>query len=247
MTAPGTSESIYAGAASGPRMAGASGAMLVTGLLLAALWLGLATRAEHPAEAALRVFDVLPPAPPPPETIERPSKAHAGDAAPPHRTARPVPIEAPTPIIRMPLPPVVAAPIAAAGPDAEAGAAIDGPGTGAASAGRGFGAGGPGSGTGSGIVAPARHVAGTITNKDYPKQAREAGQGGTVIVTLAIDAAGAVTGCTVARSSGVPALDEATCRLARARFRYTPARDAAGQAVPDLAGWKQVWWIEGKR
>jgi protein TonB len=147
----------------------------------------------------------------------------------------------------LPLPPVVAAPIAAIGPDPEAVAAVDGSGTGAGGAGQGLGAGGTGGGTGLGIVVEARHVSGTITNKDYPKQAREAGQGGTVIVTLAIDAAGAVTGCTVARPSGVPTLDETTCRLARARFRYTPARNAAGRAVPDLAGWKQVWWIEGER
>ncbi len=245
MDAPHRSESIYAGVARGPRLAGAGGALALTGLLFAILWLGLAVRTGTVAGAALHVFDIAPPAPSPPAPIARPSRASAGAAAPPHRIARPVPVEAPAPIVRLPLPPVIAAPIAAAGPDPDAGAASSGPGTGADGTGRGLGAGGSGSGTGAGIVVQARHVSGTITNGDYPKAVRKARRGGTVIVTLAVGADGSVSGCTVARSSGIPALDETTCRLARARFRYTPARDAAGQPVPDLAGWKQVWWIEG--
>ncbi|WP_119037562.1 energy transducer TonB [Hephaestia caeni] len=235
----------YAGAARGSRLAGAGGALAATGLLFAALWIGLAVREHVASDSALRVFDVLLPAVPPPEPMHR-SARPSGDAAPAHRTARPVAIEAPPAIVRVAHVPVIAAPIVAAGADRAAGAADTGAGTGAGGLGRGLGAGGHGAGTGGGAVVRARHVSGTIANTDYPKQARKAGHGGTVVVTLAIDADGSVSGCTVARSSGVAVLDQTTCRLARARFRYTPARDAAGRAVADLAGWQQTWWFAAR-
>ena len=59
-----------------------------------------------------------------------------------------------------------------------------------------------------------------------------------------IGADGRVKQCTVIQSSGHADLDATTCRLIKQRFRYRPARDARGNAVPDVKGWKQTWWLE---
>lgn len=68
---------------------------------------------------------------------------------------------------------------------------------------------------------------------DYPAAALRNNEQGRVAFALAIDANGRVNGCRITRSSGSAALDAATCRIMRARARYTPARDARGIAVPD--------------
>jgi TonB family protein len=60
---------------------------------------------------------------------------------------------------------------------------------------------------------------------DYPPSARDRRQGGRVAVQLSIrDDFGRPVGCDVTESSGVAALDEATCRLLmkNARFRIEP-------------------------
>lgn len=66
---------------------------------------------------------------------------------------------------------------------------------------------------------------------DYPPASIRMGEEGRVSVQLAVDATGAVTGCTVTNSSGHPLLDARTCTLLTLRGRFQPARDAAGQAV----------------
>src|SRR3546814_12084125 len=53
-----TSGAGYASTARGSRLAGAGGALAATGLLLAALWIGLAVREHVAPDSALRVFDV---------------------------------------------------------------------------------------------------------------------------------------------------------------------------------------------
>ena len=59
-----------------------------------------------------------------------------------------------------------------------------------------------------------------VTLKDYPKQALRAGDEGTSLLNLQIDTKGRLTGCTTARSSGSPILDEQACRLYRQRGRF---------------------------
>ena len=68
-----------------------------------------------------------------------------------------------------------------------------------------------------------------------------AGAEGRVSVSVSVGADGGVTGCRVTASSRSAALDEGTCRVLRERARYTPARDAAGQAVADTVA-EQVTW-----
>jgi protein TonB len=106
-------------------------------------------------------------------------------------------------------------------------------------AGSGSGGGSGGGGAGKAIVR-AQLRGGSIVPRDYPRAAN--GSQGTVEARLAVSAAGAVTGCTVSRSSGNAVLDATTCRLIRQRFRFTPARDAQGNPVPSEQGWRQRWW-----
>jgi periplasmic protein TonB len=194
----------------------------------------------------LIVVDLPLPAPPAPEA-EKPGmpqpEAAAAAAAPrakPRPTASPAPVTEPAPS------PV--APAASTGQQSASGAAAQGPGSGAQGAGFGAGAGasGAGQGNGGGTTRP-RWVSGQIDRRDYPADANRAGATGSVTAHFDVGADGRVSGCVVARSSGNAALDRATCRLIEQRFRYQPARNPAGDAVPSVAGWRQDWWLEPPR
>jgi protein TonB len=209
-------------------------------LLLRPMLLPAPTRTE-----SLILVDVPtppPPAPPPapPPELPAPPKPEAA-AAPPAPRKRPRPIAAPTPPVPAPNP-VASAP--ADGTDTSAGAATTGTGTGASGAGAGAGSGGSGPGGG---VTRARWKSGRIDRRDYPPDASRAGIQGSVTVTLDIAPDGRVAGCRIARSSGSPSLDRTTCALIEQRFRFEPARDTAGNAVPGVAGWRQDWWLEPPR
>lgn len=56
----------------------------------------------------------------------------------------------------------------------------------------------------------------------YPDAARRRGEEGTVVLEIAVDAQGNVTGATVATSSGSSALDSAA-RAAASKLKFTPA------------------------
>ena len=72
-----------------------------------------------------------------------------------------------------------------------------------------------------------RYVPLAVTLKDYPKQALRAGDEGITLVSLQIDKSG-LTGCSTARSSGSPVLDEQACRLYLERGRF----DLRGTSEP---------------
>ncbi|MGE5723090.1 MAG: energy transducer TonB [Sphingomonadales bacterium] len=81
---------------------------------------------------------------------------------------------------------------------------------------------------------------------DYPLAARERQESGTVQVRLGVGADGRVTGCDVIASSGSALLDRTTCRVLKARAKFTPARDGNGQPTGDsYTTPKIVWRIEG--
>ena len=164
----------------------------------------------------LQVFTVAPePKPtPPPEKVNKP----AGEAAP--AGPKTVPKVLPSPKVDLAQP----APAATA-----SGTALAGAGSGAGGTGNGSGAGGSGNGTGSGNAAPPQRVAGAVSDRDYPRDAGRAG--GTVGVAFRVRPDGGVDQCRVIGSSGSVRLDALTCALVEQRFRYRPARDAAGQPV----------------
>ena len=90
-------------------------------------------------------------------------------------------------------------------------------------------------------AAPLRPIQSLIMAADYPPAALAARQEGRTSYRLAIGPDGRVTGCVVLGSSGSSALDAATCRLLRARARFTPARDSSGSPTSDNYFGEYAW------
>lgn len=221
-----------------------------------ALISGLRFHLNPEAEPIPKIFDVLPEIPPPPiaepeRPKEKKQKARApkpeGAASPKNLKDMPSPVVAPPPIVPLPVPtPVVAAPIAAQGNRASAGAAdVPGPGTGSGGQGTGRGSGDAGDGTGGGggggdgrgVI----QLSGRITDLDYPDVDIPFGTIKTVYLRFVVAPDGRVPDCKVTRSSGSPAIDKATCRLIKRRFRYDPARDEYGRPVPSIVMGEHRW------
>ena len=250
LTLPLWSREAWPAPAHRDRLRSAIGVAAVHALLGYALVAGLGVTWPIAIAEPLKLFNVAV-EPPPPEIAQPAPQVKAdrpqGAAAPPNLEARPKPIVAPTPRIRLEVAQQIgAAPIAGEGPDASAGASpVAGPGTGAGGAGTGTGSGGAGTGTGSGgIAVRARHIRGRIDDGDYPRTAYRERIAGSVTARLTVATDGRVTRCVVTRSSGHAELDATTCRLIERRFRYEPARNAAGTAVVSEVGWRQSWWLE---
>lgn len=70
---------------------------------------------------------------------------------------------------------------------------------------------------------------GLISADDYPPDAAENEQEGSVVVRVTVDDKGAVSDCEVIRSSGVPSLDTQTCRIVWQRAKFTPGTDKFGR------------------
>jgi len=93
-------------------------------------------------------------------------------------------------------------------------------------------------------AATARGNIGQFFGRDnYPAAAVRAGAEGRVRVSVSVGADGRITDCSVTAGSGNEDLDSATCRIFRRSVRYTPAKDASGQAiasrvVPPAIVWK---------
>jgi TonB family protein len=73
-----------------------------------------------------------------------------------------------------------------------------------------------------------------ISSADYPAEALRQRIEGNVGVELSVSPAGSVSQCRVTRPSGSALLNARTCEIVRARARFVPARDTAGQAVTDV-------------
>jgi protein TonB len=244
----------------------------VVGLIHALIGYALLTGLGYgPADAvpeALKLFNIAePPPPPPPAKPARPDiekkprkakpKNEEGAASPANLRNTPTQIVAPPPEIRLPVPPPIpAAPAAGMGSAMAAGAtSIPGPGTGSGGIGNGLGSGRFGNGTGGGgggggLGSRVRQIAGSINDSDFPDYVR---RGGTVGLRFIVAPTGRVNDCAVTRSSGSRVLDNLTCRLIMARFRYRPARNAEGQAIAATITGEHVWeaapqpadiWIE---
>lgn len=187
---------------------------------------------------SIAAFDVpLPPVPPPPEPTPQAPQPQ-GAAAPPAPKATPRP--RPTPrIVVAPKPAPVAASTGAA---TKSGASPAGTGSGGGGQGFGTGSGGRGNGSGGGLAKRAEKTAGALKIKDFPRSGANDRDGKFIVVRYVVGTDGRVGNCRVVQSSGNAEADAITCRLIEKRFRYRPARDAAGNAVADETGWKQWWW-----
>jgi len=82
-----------------------------------------------------------------------------------------------------------------------------------------------------------------ITTEDYPSAALRQGMQGVVVISAMIGADGKVQSCVVAQSSGSQLLDDTTCRLYTRRARFTPARDADGNATTAQRSDRFRWQI----
>ncbi len=80
---------------------------------------------------------------------------------------------------------------------------------------------------------------------DYPSSAMRADEQGTTRYRVEIGTDGRVARCTVTGSSGSASLDSTSCRVVARRARFTPARDSAGNAIPDLREGEVTWRIGG--
>ena len=234
------------------RSLSALGAALVVGAALIGLTLGLAgpaPKTKSPPALAATFSAAKPPrpkpkAPPTPRPLPRPQPAKSPAAKAPRDAPAIKPDAAPAPAAAAPLviipPSLVAVPVASGH-----GAAGAGQGSGRNVGGTGSGGGG-GAGTGggeanSGVAVRPRQIAGRLHWSDLPPDLRKTRSGGDLTLRYRIGTDGRVSGCTILSSSGRPDFDSATCAHITARFRFRPARDAAGQPVPyimtEVHGW----------
>lgn len=234
------------------RAAAFAGVLLVHVALALAI-LNATGRIDIAAEAqrTLKVFDVTEaePPPPPPPPVEQDTakpKEKEGAASPKNIESKATPVVAPKPRLELPAPPkIVASETPAQGNEATQGASdVRGPGTGAGGTGVGTGSGGSGSGTGgggAGIGTRPRLVSRSLSERDYPSNLRRIWPSGArVLVMFDVQINGRATGCSVYTSSGVPAIDQATCRLVETKLRFAPARDTSGRPRVDKYAYMQA-------
>ncbi|MEO5640637.1 MAG: energy transducer TonB [Sphingomicrobium sp.] len=84
-------------------------------------------------------------------------------------------------------------------------------------------------------------LVGLFSSDDYPNEALQKRETGTVKVRLTIGVDGRISACEVTLSSLSPSLDAATCRVITDRARFEPARDRAGRPVPDSYVQRITW------
>ncbi|WP_235425428.1 energy transducer TonB [Croceibacterium mercuriale] len=216
----------------------------------------LAGRAVEQAEKLVAVFEPVapPPVPPPPPARPVPepavapvSQPNAGASAPPAPRATPRPVMVPTPPVALSRLTLPDPPVSADGPETRSGAVATGDGTGAGGTGSGTGSGsaGQGQGGGGGAVTRPEKIAGNINDaRDYPipPGGREVRRGHYVVVHMIVGVDGRARQCRVVEASPDPAADRRTCQLAEDRFRFRPARNAAGEPVAAAFGWRQDWF-----
>lgn len=190
---------------------------------------GLAYQYVKKAQEKLNTFDVQEPPPPPPDIPPPPP--------PPDQPLQPPPVVSPPPIVRnpnpppvimntVPIPPKVYIPTPIAAPPAPP-APPPAP---------------PAPPRVAENVKPKSNPGSWFSDDDYPPAARRAEAQGRVSVSLTVGASGRVTDCRVTASSGNSDLDDATCRLARSRGRFTPAKDASGNAIESTFPLPGVRW-----
>ena len=90
-------------------------------------------------------------------------------------------------------------------------------------------------------VQPAQLRAGSIGLGDYPASALKLRAEGTTEISILIGLDGRTVQCAVTQLSGNFALDSTSCSLAQRRFRFRPARDAAGNPTFERRTQRVVW------
>jgi protein TonB len=206
-------------------------------------------------EEVVEMFDVTEPPPPPrEETVVEPIPAPQEDApreeeaaaSPENIRSQATPVVAPKPPIALPVPPPM--PVTQTpnrGSERTQGASnVVGPGTGAGGVGTGTGSGGSGSGTGGGgvggIATGPVLISPKLSRRQYPDEVyRYWPRRAAVFIQFRVQLDGRPTDCKINRSSGVPAIDQWTCRLAETHLRFRPATDERGRPTVSWFGYVQ--------
>jgi TonB family protein len=81
------------------------------------------------------------------------------------------------------------------------------------------------------VTKPELNASGFFSFNDYPREALNKGQSGTVGVLIWIESNGRVSSCEIVETSSAPSLDQTTCEMYKRRGRFRSARNAAGTAV----------------
>lgn len=94
---------------------------------------------------------------------------------------------------------------------------------------------------GLGEPRPDNSWASWVTNADYPTASWQKGEEGTVKYTLAVDAEGRPTDCTITESTASSALQAETCRLLLERAQFRPAQKPDGTPKVGVYSDEIVW------
>jgi protein TonB len=188
-----------------------------------ALVTGLAYNVIKQAAEDLKTFDVAE-EPPPPE--EKPPPPEKTDIPPPPQVVAPPPLvrtnQTMSPIVSTPVapPPVITYRPAPPAPPAPPPVKVE-----------------PRSAVGN--------LQGLFRDSDYPSDALDREEQGSVVVALQIGGNGRVSGCSVSSSSGSRTLDSTTCRILTSRAKFTPARDSSGNTTNGSVTQRITWRIAG--
>lgn len=88
---------------------------------------------------------------------------------------------------------------------------------------------------------PRANLTSYFSDADYPASALRLKEEGVVRVKLEVGPNGRIVNCATSSSSGSTSLDVATCRILRARARFTPARDANGNPISATVAQSIPW------
>ncbi|MFA5965381.1 MAG: energy transducer TonB [Sphingomonas sp.] len=175
-------------------------------LLTWAFVTGLTSKFTKAVQEKLNTFDVAPPPPPPPPDKPPPPPPDQPMKAPPVVSP---PVNVP---VQSPMPPIVSVPVA---PPVQV---VVPP--------------APPAPPPKPVVSQRAGLKGDVSRffgpDAYPPSAIRAEAQGRVVASLSVGPDGRVSSCTVTSSSGNSDLDDATCRIARSKVRFTPAKDDAG-------------------
>jgi len=179
---------------------------------------GLAYNVVKKVARDLKTFDVVEEAPPPPDKPPPP---------PPETKIEPPPVVAPPPIVQVAptiAPSIVSVPVAPppvitpTAPPAPPPVAVQ-------------------------RLKPKGNFQSLMSTEDYPSSSLRNNEEGTVAYRLDIGPDGKVSACTITQSSGYPMLDQTACKLLQRRARFTPGKDASGNATGGVYPGRFTWKI----
>lgn len=82
---------------------------------------------------------------------------------------------------------------------------------------------------------------------DYPAEAIDRNQQGSIRLQLLVDERGLVAGCDVLEPSGIPLFDVMGCQVMEKRAKFTPALDKSGKPTRSTVTTPKIVWKMGVR